>query len=106
MPLHQEIDEDIGEFLRRSVGGVRVYRGVLRSQSLSVLAHESLRHGIFVGKEAVERTDLRIGPRGDLRHRRRLESPLLEYSRGSLKQSGDALAADVALWLQGRTILA
>jgi hypothetical protein len=51
-------------------GGVRVYRAVLRSQNLRVLAHESLGHGIFVGKEAVERTDLRIGPRGDLRHRR------------------------------------
>jgi hypothetical protein len=30
-----------------------------------------------------------------------LEPPLLEYSAGSLKQFGDALAADVALWLQG-----
>jgi len=75
-------------------------------QSLGVSAHERLSHGILVGKEAVERTDLRIGPRGDLRHRRRLEPPLLEYSGGSLKQFGDALAADVALWLQGRTILA
>jgi hypothetical protein len=43
---------------------------------------------------------------GDLRHRRRLEPPLLEYSGGSLKQFGDALAADVALWLQGGTVLA
>ena len=37
----------------------------------------------------------------NLRHRRPLEPPLLEYSGGSLKQSGDTLAADVALWLQG-----
>ena len=35
-----------------------------------------------------------------LRHRRRFEPPLLEYSGGSLKQSDNALAADVALWLQ------
>jgi hypothetical protein len=38
--------------------------------------------------------------------RRRLQPPLLEYSGGSLKQFGDALAADVALWLQEGTILA
>ena len=77
-----------------------------RVVSLGVSAHERIGHGILVGKEAVERADLRIGPRGDLRHRRRLEPPLLDHSGGSLKQFGDALAANVALWLQGRTILA
>ena len=85
---------------------LRVDRVVLRLQSLGVSAHERFGHGILVGKEAVERADLRIGPRGDLRHRRSLEPPLLDHGGGSLKQFGDALAANVALWLQGRTILA
>src|ERR1700721_2280626 len=45
---------------------------------------------------------LPLAPRGDLPHRRCLEPPLLDHGGGSLKQFGDALAADVTLRLQGR----
>jgi hypothetical protein len=104
--FHHQIDEDIGEFFRRCVGGARMDLIIFGLQGLGMLAHECLGHGFLVRKEAIERANLRIGSLGDFRHRRRLEPPLLDHGGGCLKQFGDALATDIALRFQGRTISA
>jgi carboxymethylenebutenolidase len=104
MQLHQEIDEDIGQVLRRALGRAGVDRIVRLPHDLGLMRHERVGDGVLVGEEAVEGTDLRFGPGGDLRHGRGFEPTFLEHGRRRLDQFGDALAADLALRRQRAAI--
>jgi hypothetical protein len=92
--LREQIDEDVGQFLRRGGGCADVNCVVFGLQDLSIVLHQRLGHRILAREETIERADLRICPRCNLRHRRRLDG------RRGVYEVGDALATRLTLGLE------
>jgi hypothetical protein len=61
------------------------------------MLHQHVSQGLLVWEKTIQRADLRVCPRGDLRHRRGLEPALLDHGRRRLHKLGHALAADLSL---------